>query len=518
MSLSTLVILCLTFVQSKAWTIWPQPSNVTVDDSNLVEIVPSSNFFVVGDGKPCPTLEAAFERYHKLTFTHAITSTAKNFSKNSVGSITKLNVFVDDYEEFHPQLETDESYRLTVAGGEANLMAKTIYGILHGLETFSQLTNFDFENEKYVMPSLIKINDNPRFPHRGLMVDVSRHWESLQSLKNIIDSLTYAKLNVLHIHMSDIESFPYQVKSSPKLWEGAYSKFERYTVADMEELVEYARLRGVRVIVEFDMPGHADSWCKGYPEVCPSPDCTSPLNIASDATWNLIAELIYESQMTFVDKMMHLGGDEVDTSCWDQVPSIKKWLRDRNMTAHDGYADFVKRAADLVSHTGRRPIQWSEVFEEFGYNTSKDIIIHVWKKDTNLTYLLEGGYNALVNVGYWDHSWYLDNLDIDWSKVYDYDPCDEQRDEHCKLIYGGHGEMWGETVDGSDLEQTVWPRLAAIAERLWSPRNQNNVNDALPRIEQFRCRLLERGVAVAPVQNKNAREAPPKAGACASQR
>merc|ERR1712187_897603 len=116
--------------------------------------------------------------------------------------------------------------------------------------------------------------------------------------------------------MADSQSSPFQVKSSPKLWNGAYSELERYTQQDVASIVEYARLRGVRVIVEFDMPGHASSWCKGYPEICPSTTCTQPLNVASNATFNLIEGLIGEvTGGLFQDKFVHLGGDEVDTSC-----------------------------------------------------------------------------------------------------------------------------------------------------------------------------------------------------------
>lgn len=114
-------------------------------------------------------------------------------------------------------------------------------------------------------------------------------------------------------------------------------------------------------------------------------------------------------------------------------------------------------------------------------------------------------------------SWYLDNLNIKWDAVYNNEPCDGVPDELCHLIIGGHGEMWGETVDMSDLEQTVWPKLGSIAERLWSPRKYTSTSDALNRIEAFRCLLNRRGVHAAPVTNANARSAPGGPGSCYSQ-
>jgi len=199
--------------------------------------------------------------------------------------------------------------------------------------------SFSFEDGVYTIEGAPwQISDKPRFAHRGLMIDTARHYESLASIRGIIDSLPYAKLNVLHWHMVDTQSFPFQSKTSPKLWDGAYSESERYTQADVASIVEYARLRGVRVIVEFDMPGHAASWCKGYPEICPSTTCTQPLNVANNATFELIDNLIGElagDKPLFQDNFVHLGGDEVNTDCWSKTPSVAAWLKARNMSADD---------------------------------------------------------------------------------------------------------------------------------------------------------------------------------------
>jgi len=198
-----------------------------------------------------------------------------------------------------------------------------VYGVLRGLESFSQLVRFNFDKEEYeVANGPWKIDDSPRFPHRGLMIDTARHFETLPSIRGIIDSLTYAKLNVLHWHMSDSQSFPFQSKSHPLLWKGAWSDQERYTQADVASIVEYARLRGVRVMVEFDMPGHAAAWCIGYPQICPSTSCPQPLNVANNFTFKLISDLLMECTGgktstpgkpygLFPSNMIHLGGDEV---------------------------------------------------------------------------------------------------------------------------------------------------------------------------------------------------------------
>lgn len=511
---------------------WPIPSSYT-QGSDDAEIVPSETFFV-GDNLP-KTLTDAFARQLPLLFPHHTKHASIVARLSQKGSqqatLSGLRVSVESDDESHPQLETDESYSLNVpTSGEATLSAKTVYGAMRGLETFSQLVQFDFNSETYGVHSTPwAIEDAPRFPWRGLMLDTSRHFQSLASIRKIIDSLVYAKLNVLHWHMSDSQSFPMQSITHPKLWEGSFSPQERYLQADIADMVEYARARGVRVMIEFDMPGHAGSWCKGYPEVCPSSSCTQPLNVASNATWDLITDLLSEvttgvkgSAPLMKDNYVHLGGDEVDTSCWSKTPSIASWLSEQNMTADEGYAYFVKRAAEIVLQQGHRPVQWVEVFDHFGAQLDKKTVVHVWKAKSTLNAVVAAGYNALINNSPGADSWYLDHEKIKWDAIYGNEPCADIPDaSQCALVLGGQGEMWGERVDVSDLEGTVWPRLAAIAERLWSPRAATDAalasGDAERRLEVFRCLLNRRGIGAAPVSNSQARSGPSGPGSCYSQ-
>merc|ERR1712166_183423 len=520
-----LALLLLCTHVATAQTVWPQPASFVTTPGSIIANPPEKGavYFHVCDGaKSSSTLDAAMARYEALTFPHVVPAPE---------IVPALCLNISSTNEDYPQLNTDESYSLSVgAESTMSLSAATVFGAMRGLETFSQLVLFNFTSEQYYIPfGSVEIKDAPRFPHRGLMVDTARHFETLASLKAIVASLAYSKINVLHWHISDSQSFPMQSFTHPKLWNGAFSDQERYTQADISTIVEWARLHGVRVIVEFDMPGHAASWCAGYPEVCPSSTCTQPLNVASNKTFELITDLLGE--MTggktsapgapsglFPDNFIHLGGDEVNTKCWDQVPSVSSWLKARNLTADQGYAVFVKRAAEIAMSQGRRPVQWSEVFDHFKTELDKRTIVHIWKSVTNVTEVVADGYNVLLNVGYDATSWYLDNLNVNWSAVYKQDPCGGSPPELCKLILGGHGEMWGETVDMSDLEQTVWPRLAAIGEKLWSADGDTKcITTALPRLESFRCLLNRRGVHAAPVNNANARGAPPGPGSCYKQ-
>mmetsp|Transcript_19673 Transcript_19673/g.23397 ORF Transcript_19673/g.23397 Transcript_19673/m.23397 type:complete len:542 (+) Transcript_19673:41-1666(+) len=522
-------------------TIWPKPSSFeTTSSSTTSYVVPNpGSFFIMSDSQESDILSKAFNRYDQLTFPHP--SSDMNDDISSDLQITNLVVTIDVIDDItYPQLDTDESYTLKIpTSGSATLEASTIYGALKGLETFSQAVQFDFDNRYYSiadgnLPWII--NDVPRFQHRGLMIDTARHFLPLNSIRNIIDSLTYAKLNVLHWHMVDQQSFPFESLSRPLLWTGSYSKHERYLQSEVSDMIEYARIRGIKVMVEFDMPGHGASWCTGYPDICPSADCLEPLDVSQDETFNVITDLLNECtggvqsstsspSGLFPNDMIHLGGDEVDTTCWEEDPEISQWLSDNNMTADDGYAYFVQKVGNIAISQGRRPVQWSEVYDHFKTELDPATIVHVWKEETNVTEVVENGYATIVNVGYDTQSWYLDNLEVAWDAMYSKDPCSgwfgEIPSDLCEeLVLGGHGEMWGETVDASDLAQTIWPRMAAIAERLWSPADITNLNNTDPtqRLMNFRCLLNDRGVASAPVLNAIAREAPSGPDSCYNQR
>ncbi len=132
---------------------------------------------------------------------------------------------------------------------------------------------FRTKKNSYYTAYSAEIVDSPRFSHRGMLIDTSRHFLSIEAIHQILESMEYSKFNVLHWHIVDSPSFPYESKTWPLLWNGAYSVYERYSQKDMLGIVEFAKERGIRVIPEFDMPGHADSWCVGYPQICPSPTC-----------------------------------------------------------------------------------------------------------------------------------------------------------------------------------------------------------------------------------------------------
>lgn len=501
--------------------VWPLPRSATYGNQQLT-VSPSCAIFQVQAKDVPKTIELAIRRYCRLLFPHVA-------HRSGNETVQAVKIAFHNPDESHPQLGLDESYYLKISGRSVEISAETVYGVLHALESFSQLVLFDFTSKQYIVrnaPWVIK--DEPRFPHRGLMIDTSRHFLSLAAIRKLIRSLPYAKINVLHWHIVDSQSFPFESKTHPKLWNGAYSSQERYTQEDVAAIVEFARLRGIRVMVEFDVPGHAKSWCAGYPEVCPSSTCFEPLNVANPKTFELLEDLLGECtgkkssrkgapSGLFPDNFIHLGGDEVNTACWTKTEFVSNWLNARNMSAQDGYLYFVRKAGKIALSQGRRPVHWDEVWQNFKTQLDKKTIIHIWRPGINLTEIAAAGYNLLQSESSGGHDWYLDHLQRKWDDVYGFEPCNGMPVELCRMMLGGHGEMWGETVDASDLEQTVWPKMGAIAERLWSPRNVVDIDDARVRIASFRCLLNRRGVAAAPI-NAFGRGSPPHPGSCYDQR
>jgi len=284
--------------------------------------------------------------------------------------------------------------------------------------------------------------------------------------------------------------------------------------------VQYAYDRGIRVMVEFDTPGHSASMCKSYPEVCPNPLCHSPnvnnwaLDFTNNFTYTVVEGVLGDLTKLFPEQLMHLGGDEVDYGCWSKRPYIMDWLNYRNLTLTGGYEYYVKRVQEYVWSTfpDREVVGWQEIWEYFGTSLDKRTIVQQWLPNStalpmNVT---SHGYRLI-----WSDSsvWYLDHLDVTWQTMYEAEPCKALTAQECSLILGGEGCMWGETVDASDIQQTIWPRAAAIAERLWGPRG-TTPQDATNRMFAFRCLLNERGIAAAPANNSEARMSPPNPGSC----
>lgn len=425
----------------------------------------------------------------------------------------------------------DESYKLDIGlDNKISISSETIFGALRGLESLSQLVLTANRADWYQIKSIpISIVDRPRFLWRGLMIDVARHYLSMETIYRVIDSLEYAKLNVLHLHLTDSESFPIQVSGYPQLHErGAWTPSFSYSRENLKAIVQYALNRGIRVVPEFDMPGHTFSWGKAYPEVvakCPSLSTNLnnvALNPLQPKTYELVNAILSEFRDVFPDEYWHLGGnfvkhlielgDEVNHKCWDEDPQIKEHLRKTGMSQAQLQAVFQNKVAGYMENVNRKMICWHELafLNTTEYVVDKESIVQIWANHTDyFAKTLEAGYKVLISDGYYlDRQTPVDKkskwLFADtWRDMYELEPQNmvNLTSATRKQVLGMEAAMWGEAVDDTNIDSAIWPRLAAMSERAWSKRDMNSAQAAFPRYLNFRCQVLrKRGIMSPPIR------------------
>src|SRR6202171_2442715 len=394
-----------------------------------------------------------------------------------------------------PSVAENESYSLEITDKQARLVAPTVVGALRGLETLLQLLQGD--REGYYLPG-IKIQDQPRFPWRGLLIDAGRHYEPMEVLKRNLDAMAAVKLNVLHWHLTEDQGFRVESKKFPKLHsmgsDGLY-----YTQDQVREIIAYARDRGIRVVPEFDIPGHATSWLVGYPELGSAPGpykiergagiFEPALDPTREPTYKFLDGFLGEMATLFPDAYMHIGGDENEGKQWDRNPQIQAFMKEKGIKDnHALQAYFNQRVLKILQKHGKKMIGWEEILHP---DLPRDAVIHSWRGPASLADAAKKGYNGILSAGY-----YID-LIFPASQHYLADPILENStlsSEEAKHILGGAATMWGEGVSPETIDSRIWPRTPAIAERLWSPRNVNDVDDMYRRLSVLSRQLEELGL------------------------
>lgn len=309
----------------------------------------------------------------------------------------------------YPMLNDDESYTLTVTKEHIKLTANSETGIGYGLETLIQLLKKI--DGKWVIPE-IKLQDAPRFPWRGLMIDVARHWVPKKTILKNIDAMAAVKMNVLHLHLTDYQGFRLASKKFPKLHEmGSGGNY--YSQKDIKEIIAYAAERGIRVVPELDLPGHTTSWFVGHPELASAPgpyvldSVFGVLDPVMDPTreevYDFLDVLIREMADLFPDEYFHIGGDEVKAKQWDENPSIQKFMKKHKIKdAHELQAYFNNRIQKILAKHGKQMMGWDEILHP---NLPKDgIAVQSWRSHTSLWDAARSGNKAILSSGYYlDH-------------------------------------------------------------------------------------------------------------------
>lgn len=480
--LAVAVTLATSAQETTSLHLMPWPASVKVSQSQPLLI---QNSFNVGVGNSDPLLRRAVEIF--LTDLRRHTgSLPLDFSIGDSSSSPQFKVSSDHASKPVQELGEDESYKLEVTSSGAQLNAPTTLGVMRGLQTFLQLV--EMTPQGFAVPS-VTIEDKPRFAWRGLMIDVGRHFMPLEVIKRNLDGMAAVKMNVFHWHLSENQGFRVESKRFPKLQEmgsdGLY-----YTQEQVRDVIAYAHDRGIRVIPEFDMPGHSTSWFVGYPDLASAPGPYTierkwgvfdpAMDPTRESTYKFLDEFIGEMAKLFPDQFFHIGGDEVNGKQWDANPKIQEFMRTHNLKNNaDLQAYFNTRIQKIVAKHGKTMEGWDEILRP---DLPKTIVIQSWRGQQSLADAARQGYRGLLSSGY-----YLDLMGSAESH-YAVDPFADGAanlsDEEKQKILGGEACMWAEYVSPENIDSRIWPRAAAIAERLWSPQNITDVNSMYARMDE----------------------------------
>ena len=392
-------------------------------------------------------------------------------------------------------VEEDESYSLEAGERQVVLHAPTVVGVIRGLETLLQLV--DADHAGWYLP-LASVADRPRFPWRGLLIDVARHWEPVAVIERNLDAMAAVKLDVFHWHLSDDQGFRVESRRDPKLQQlGSDGRY--YTQDELRAVVAYARDRGIRVVPEFDMPGHAQSWFVGYPQYASAP---GPYTVAREfgvhdpvfdptreETYRFIDGFVAEMAGIFPDAYWHVGGDENNGRQWTANPKIQDFMRRHGLKDNAALqVYFNQRLLAILTRHGKRMVGWDEILHP---DLPKTIAIQSWRGVASLAAAARQGYDGILSSGY-----YLDAMNTA-AELYRVDPRPDSLGldtAEAARVLGGEACMWGEVLVPETIDSRIWPRTAAIAERFWSPRTVTDADDMYRRLAVVSAQLEELGV------------------------
>ena len=374
------------------------------------------------------------------------------------------------------QLGEDESYRLEISTTDVQLRASNPVGVFRGLQTFLQLVRVT--PRSFSVP-VVTIEDRPRFRWRGLLIDSGHRFVPIAVIKRNLDGMEAVKLNVFHWRFADDQGFHIESKKFPLLQQKGSGGFY-YSQDEVREIIAYARDRGIRVVPEFDMPCHTASWFLGYPELSSGQDPlkSSAIDPTRETTYTFLSGFIGEMAALFPDSYFHAGGDECDPKEWEGNPRIQKFMRAHAIK--DGaalQAIFTARVEKIIASQKKIMVGWDEVLQP---DTSKDVVIQSWRGPESLAEAGKNGYRGVLSSGY-----YID-LNQSAAEHYLVDPLGATAasltPEQKARVLGGEATMWTDIVSHENMDNRVWPRTAAIAERLWSPQEIRDVDSMYERL------------------------------------
>ncbi len=434
--------------------------------------------------------------------------------------------------------EVDESYTLSMSmNGTIMITAQSSFGCLNGLQTLTQLFYQHSAGPVYSPIAPVMVSDTPKFGHRGLNLDVARHWFPKQDVIRTIDGLSYNKMNRLHLHATDSQSWPLFIPAIPELAEkGAYAPGLFYTPEDLDQMLSYAEDRGIQLIIETDMPGHTNSIAYSHPELIVGSDEGDWQTYAAEppsGQLKLNDSRVQPFLRTLLDDLLprvggysqyyHTGGDEFNQNVYLLEADL---MSNKTSVIQPLDAKIVEGLHAQLAEYNMTPIVWQDQLLTWNVSLSKNTLVQAWITQSAVKEVIQRGYRVIAGV---TNHWYLDCgagqwitsipqherefypfLDYcdpvkNWRYMYSYDPISNLTAEEAKMVVGAEAHMWTEQTDPTNLDKRLWPRLAAAAEVMWSGRTfANGTNrtqlEATPRLEDFRERIVHRGIMAEPIQ------------------
>ncbi|KZW01500.1 N-acetylhexosaminidase [Exidia glandulosa HHB12029] len=541
--ISSSLVLVVALVSAPCRAVWPNPKAMTTG-STFLQLSPSFTINLAVTSPPSDLTAAvartkgflATDKLERLvpgrgSADSAKITAAKQLARLTVSLASGSAVTSISSEAVKALGSRVEAYNLTVPadGSDATLKAQTSLGLLRGLTTFEQLWH-TLGNATYTTSAPIAIQDAPAFPYRGFMLDTARNFFPVADIKRTLDAMSWVKMNVLHWHVVDSQSFPLVIPGFEELsTQGAYSPTKIYSVADVQDITSYAAARGIDVIVEIDSPGHMSVISKSHPTLMACVEATpwsnfaaeppaGQLRMASDDAISFANAMFKAAASIVPSKYFSTGGDEVNSNCYTQDTVTQAALKSKNLTFEQALSNFVSGTHKSLATAGKTPVVWEEMVLDHTITLPNTTVVLVWQSSTNAAAVAKKGFQLVhapsdffyldCGAGEWlgndiGNSW-CDPFKT-WQKMYSFQPFQNLTTAQHSLVLGGQNLLWAEQSDASNLDSIAWPRSAASAEIFWTGANQpngvpRNSTEALPRLHDIRFRMVQRGVKAIALQ------------------
>eukprot|EP00028_Trichosphaerium_sp_Am-I-7-wt_P007495 CAMPEP_0168533356 /NCGR_PEP_ID=MMETSP0405-20121227/17020_1 /TAXON_ID=498012 /ORGANISM="Trichosphaerium sp, Strain Am-I-7 wt" /LENGTH=543 /DNA_ID=CAMNT_0008559385 /DNA_START=519 /DNA_END=2147 /DNA_ORIENTATION=- len=480
--------------------LWPLPRQMT-SSGDTITVNPTT--FRISSSSSGSILQDAISRYMKYLFPIP--------TQNGTSSVSKLEVTLNLPYNENLTLSTDESYDLTLSKTAFTLKANTVFGALRGLETFSQLVTFNYNSYEY-SAKLVTISDRPRLSYRGVMIDTARRFMTVSSLKGLIDQMSFYKLNSLHLHLIDTDSWPLEVPGYPLLTQkGAYSKqAHTYSVSDVKDLVSYALHRGVKIIPEIDTPGHSYSICYAYPDLCVEYESNGKLSRgvlpdpSNEKTWEFFDSMWSYVASVFPSDQVGIGFDETDLSQWQKSPAVQALMKQKGFTQVSqvlGY--YCERLLTILAKYNKKALGWYpglpsltpiSKYPNLAYDTWDGWIPNTQWQPAFKDLTSKGGH-VILSGPYYVVDPRRENIQksYTWQQMYATNPTDfSGTASEQALVLGGQLTVFDDAAitDSGNIITKITPYLGAVGETWWSDPQSLDMT----RFAAQRCRTIMRGV------------------------